>query len=107
MPKKQRKREILRWKKEKPKLDAARAKLTTPLHITAEELPAYHQALDEARAKHNLPTAPMATVAEGNLERKHQDHIAEAGFASNDWFAMVHTPVPMKKALTTPKARSS
>jgi hypothetical protein len=98
MPKKQRKRELARWRTEKPKIDAARAKLTTPLHITDDELPAYHKALADVRERHSLPTAPMATLAEGNLERKHQDHIAEAGYASDAWFAMVHTPVPMKKA---------
>jgi hypothetical protein len=46
-------------------------------------------------------------VAEGNLVRKHQDHIAEAGFASDAWFAMVHTPIPMKKALTIPDAKKA
>jgi hypothetical protein len=39
--------------------------------------------------------------------RSHQDHIAPAGFVSHEWFALVHTPVPMKEAFQIPAARKA
>ena len=37
-------------------------------------------------------------------QREHQDHVSTAGFVSGEWFALVHTPIPMKKAMNIPKA---
>ena len=39
--------------------------------------------------------------------RPHQDHCAPRGFASEEWFAFVHTPVSIQKALTIPDAKAS
>ena len=39
--------------------------------------------------------------------RQHQDHFASVGFCSSEWFALVHTPVPMSKAMKIPKAREA
>ena len=58
-----------------------------------------------------LPTAPAmpitsisaaaaARTPQGDavVAADHQDHIAPAGFISNEWYAMVHKPIPLQKA---------
>ena len=39
--------------------------------------------------------------------RIHQEHEAPSGYVSNDWFALVHTPVPMSKVIKIPKAKKA
>ena len=39
--------------------------------------------------------------------RAHQDHIADAGFVSDHWFALIHTPIPIKEALRNPVAKKA
>ena len=39
-------------------------------------------------------------------ERQHQDHTADKG-PSENWFGLVHTPVPIPKALKNPEARDA
>ena len=37
----------------------------------------------------------------------HQENIAPAGFASDAWFATVHTPISIQEALKIPEAREA
>ena len=39
--------------------------------------------------------------------RPHQDHIADAGYSSTEYQAMVHTPICIKEALRIPDARAA
>ena len=39
--------------------------------------------------------------------REHQDNIGMAGYVSDEWFALIHTPVPMAKALKIPDAKKA
>ena len=40
-------------------------------------------------------------------DRQHQDHLSMSGFASNEWFALVHIPIPMEKAFRMPEANAA
>ena len=46
------------------------------------------------------------TLAEGNTKylRQHEDHIAPAGYVSETYYAMVHKPIPIPKAMKIPDA---
>ena len=41
-----------------------------------------------------------------SAKRQHQDHAADKG-PSENWFGLVHTPVPIPKALKIPEAREA
>ena len=112
---KAKKKAIWEWDRECTRRDALRSK--RGIHdIPNAEVDEYTKTLARAALKHSIPPAPaMPTVAyatnvqsEGKpLPRKHQPQIAEAGFVSDEWFAMVHTPVPISKALKMPKAKEA
>ena len=36
----------------------------------------------------------------------HQDHISDRGYASGEWFALIHTPIPMSQAMKIPAAKA-
>ena len=38
--------------------------------------------------------------------RAHQDHVANKG-PSEEWFGLVHTPIPIPKALKIPEGREA
>ena len=44
---------------------------------------------------------------EKKRRRKHQDHTAPKGYASVDLFALVHTPIPIGKAMRIPEAKKA
>ena len=44
---------------------------------------------------------------EKKQRRKHQDHTAPKGYASVDLFALVHTPIPIGKAMRIPEAKKA
>ena len=51
-------------------------------------------------------------LAEGNLKppdtvRDHQEQFAPDGFVSVEWFALVHTPIPISKAMRILKAKEA
>lgn len=52
-------------------------------------------------------TAECGVKPPSQSSREHQDHIAESGFISNDWHAMVHQPIPIPKAMRIPKAKEA
>ena len=39
--------------------------------------------------------------------RPHVERIAPRGYASEEWFACVHTPLPIPKAMKIPEAREA
>ena len=39
--------------------------------------------------------------------RQHQEKIASAGFVSDTWYALVHTPVPIKEAMKIPEGKEA
>ena len=49
----------------------------------------------------------FAATEGGSVYRIHEDHIAASGYASEDYWAMVHTPIPIPRALTMPRAREA
>ncbi len=57
------------------------------------------------------PTANKKNMScreqEQELQRRHQSRVAEAGQVSEEYFGLVHTPVPIEKTLRIPKARAA
>ena len=54
-----------------------------------------------------LQAANDDSSAGGNIQPKaHQDHVSPKGFASEEWYALVHTPVPIPKAMLIPEAKA-
>ena len=56
-----------------------------------------------------MPLVDMAMIAkQGTAEpREHQDHLADAGYVSEHWFALIHKQISIKEALKIPKAKGS
>ena len=52
-------------------------------------------------------TAPHESEASGPLASTHREHTVSSGEVSNAWFAMVHTPLPIKKAMQIPAAKAA
>ena len=75
----------------------------------------YNTTTAEAKAKLASPTAPamplasMALIAKQGTAgtRVHQDHLADSGYVSEHWFALIHKQISIKDALRTPKAEDS
>ena len=73
--------------------------------------------LSKAMKDFGVPAAPAmlifhytkhAGAAQGKPgAREHQDHISNAGYVSDEWFALVHTPIPMPKAMQIPDAKKA
>ena len=122
LSKKQKQVEIDEWSKEKAERDAERARSGKWEHIPVDLEDDYAKMLAEAMLQHAVPEAaampiieaqpakrrkrggkntPKGVAASAGREslRQHQDHIAPAGNASAEWFACVHTLIPMKLSL--------
>ena len=77
----------------------------------------YFKMMSDAGAKHApsaVPAMPLgshgtALNCQGKpcAQREHQDHIAMSGYCSEEWFALVHTPIPLKKAYKIPNAKKA
>ena len=108
MSRKQRKKARDDWEQEKVILEEARQKHGRWC-IPPEELDDFTKTVAEARQKYALPDAPAmplqflclrASKADGDVlpaasqVGEHQDNINCTGFASEEFFAMVHVPVP-------------
>ena len=120
MSKKQQKAEQAKWEALQPKLQAARD--NRGIWEIPDDDKDYLKIVSELRAKLSIPAAPamplfqtaMASLgAKGDLlpqssgaQRQHQDKVADKG-PSLDWFGLVHTPVPIPKALKIPDAREA
>ena len=48
-----------------------------------------------------------ASAAASHQKRPHDDHFASKVFASDEFFGLVHTPVPIPKAFLIPEARAA
>ena len=51
------------------------------------------------------PSTAQSTAGYPQPQRTHDEHISPPGYVSPEWFAMVHTPVPMTKAMKLPAAK--
>ena len=76
----------------------------------------YLRILSEAQAKHSPPAVPAmpfgdqtALTSQGGpcAKREHQDRVAMKGYVSDEWYALVHTPIPLKQAYKNPKAKQA
>ena len=88
-----------------------------PDHVPENQVDDYIKIM--ARLKHKLmaPDAPAMPLLALNAAtglgrpcaggREHQDNIGMAGYVSDEWFALIHTPVPMAKALKIPDAKKA
>ena len=94
--------------------------------METEEEEDFNKLLANAKEQFSIPQAPAMpitsyamllkegegkpsakTSARGNPQRQHQDKIAAAGYVSESYWAMVHTPIPLPKAMKIPKAREA
>lgn len=104
-----------KWQQESKLRETARKKRGI-FCVPFAELDDYHRILADAKCKYSLVEAPaMPTVqfaAPGQGEpcaekkRQHQDKIPDKG-CSEDFYALVHTPINMSKALRIPKAKAA
>ena len=114
---KQRREEIAFWKVEGPRRENARRSLGKFTEIPDEELEDYKASLKRARKTYGLPPAPampvvpFACLASNGRplaeHRPHEEHEGDVGFCSAEWYALVHTPIPMQKALKIPNAKDA
>ena len=56
---------------------------------------------------HLFAQAKFSSSAGGNSHSKHVERVAPRGHASEEWFACVHTPLPIPKAMQIPEAREA
>ena len=115
MSKKLRQQSILDWAINGKAIEEARTK--RGFHYVPTEDKDYLKILSDARLKHAPPPVPgMPTIKHGtavicqggtSADRNHQDHVATSGYCSNEWHALVHTPIPLKKAYESPRARAA
>ena len=100
------------WETEKVRRQKSREK--RGLHEIPEvEEEDYHKTLAETRDKLSIPEAPaMPLVQQANASMhgetrstQHQEKVAPIGFVSDEWFALVHTPV--KNWQNVPEARKA
>lgn len=103
----QRQQEIARWKIENARRRKARHARNI-FHIPESELTTYNQKLIDTRTALSLNHAPtMPSVMNCVAAPSHEDHIAPKGASSVNYWAMVHTPISIKKALQIPKAKEA
>ena len=122
MSREQKRRAIEKWNAYKPLGDAARECLGITGEVDPNDLE-YKKVLSAARAKLSEPKAPAmpcvhrqaspssdanasATALIGAV-RPHDEHIAQKGWASEEWFAFVHTQIPISKTLRIPEGRAA
>ena len=130
---KQQKQEIAEWEKERPLREQARIKAGKVDEVPEDDEAEFIEALSKAKKLHSLPAAPampvlahaaIASCTEQSvanekfvrsvapatakvLDREHQSKISPKGHASEEYYALVHTPIPLKKAMQIPKAKQA
>ena len=62
---------------------------------------------DDETARVLISGVGRPTAKSRRQGRQHQDRISPKGYASETYFGLVHTPIPLKKALKIPKAREA
>ena len=109
---------IAEWKIEGPKREAARtARGIFKITDTEDK---YNSIMSEAKAKYAVPAAPaMHVILQANSSvrkhstknknhrTKHFERIAPVGTVSDNYYALVHTPVDMKRAMQIPDAKKA
>jgi len=107
-----RKKEIALWETEGTQRAEMRAKYGVPTEIENDDKE-YNKIISQAVKDFGVPSAPAMLLKQVGLAqgqpgaRGHQDHISEAGFVSDEGFALVHTPIPMPKAMQIPDAKQA
>ena len=117
MGRKDREKEIKWWNEECKRRAQARTEKSTWTEIPDAELDEYNKIRAKARKKHSLPPAPAMPVipyacyAKNGKPvadvREHEEHIEPRGFASHQWFALIHLSFPIQQALKIPAAAKS
>ena len=55
-----------------------------------------------------MPTAAYQVSSSGSTNLPpHQENVQTVGYVSNEWFALVHTPVSIQKAKSSPEGRAA
>ena len=107
-----RRKAIEDWNKLSKERDAARLQRGISC-IPQEDEEAYTQLLSDLRTKSGQDEAsamPIITdLARGDSVAMmvHQDHIAASAFTSDEYYALIHTPIPIPKAMKIPKAKEA
>ena len=120
LSKKEKLSEISKWNELSPKIDASRTKTGITGNILATDIEEYDDLLQKAKETYGLPpVAAMQCIQihkamsaarpgdnisdsipkKGAAARQHQNKVAPLGTASEFFHAMVHKPIPLKKAL--------
>jgi len=125
IPRKEKNKLIEEWKIQGPREKAAREKRQI-WYIEEGDMEEFKKTVAEAKRLLAIPEAPAMPVvhqgsiatAGGNSTRSkaggnatqmsvHAEHIAEKGIIGETHWAMVHTPIPMPKAMKIPKAKEA
>ena len=121
MSKAQKRKAIEAWKVEKPRREAARQKRGI-VEISADDKD-YLRLFSEARAKHSLQKAPAmpilgrersdtigphaASATSSDAKRARAEHVSPKGYISDEFFNLVHTHVPIPRALKMSDAKAA
>ena len=119
-----------RWETISKKRNEARTRRGL-LYVPNSDLDVYHRKLAEVRNELSEPAAPvmpldlpaagdceqellalqelqfLAGASQGRPCAEHREKIESAGFVSHQWFALVHTPIPLSEAKRIPEARDA
>ena len=85
-------------------------------YIPDDEVDDYNRQMSEVREFLSTPAAPVMPCIgfanslakrEGRPSAQHQENTQPAGHATGEYFGLVHTPIPMSKALQIPEAKAA
>ncbi len=114
-------RAIKEWAIENKQRETSRKLAGITKHVPAERYQDYKESVKYARVTYQLPHAPAMPCIDaaylsrqdatpsvmGPTKRPHQDHAADVGTASEEYYALVHTPVPMNQVSDNPDAKGT
>ena len=113
------------WGVESKKREQTRKQFGITEILRPEEVEEYNRAVADAIEIYKVPPAPAMPVQQSFFddpeslvpsngshamvvrERSHEDSEAQAGYASDTYFALAHTPIDISKAMKIPKARKA
>ncbi len=90
-----------------PALAKAKLKCRTPSQPAMPTLSEEQAAMATTEPFEPVSVASNPLRKECSGKKPHQEHVANAGVISNGYYGMVHTPVPMSKALKIPDAKAA
>ena len=111
---KEKQRLIDYWNAERKMRAEERQKAGKYEHVPKEKMEVYEKELKDATAKYTLPQSPCMPCLKAasptstvTTIRPHQENIAAAGVASEEYFALVHLPIPIGKAMKITAAKEA